>query len=304
MSSCLDYILGLLFCKGKKTCPNMAEFLETTHDKVYRCLKVVNAVDWLQSFLLSMARKIAERSEESFFIIDDTSLTKRFARLIEGVAYIYDSALGRSERSLSIVVLMWSNGNIRIPIGFKFWFTKELIETEKYQRKTDIARELIRKFYTKIRCDFLLMDGLYSDIEMLSFLDDGPLAYVAKFHKHRVVTTEDGIKAPVQHHRRLKLKRNQHTRTATVTWHGIKLYITTVKRIEEGNISIIYLVSNVSLRPAEYHRRYNLRWAIEVAFRTKKQRLGIAHCLMRKIELQKAHVYCVLPPMLFCNMNV
>lgn len=293
MNSCTEYILGLFFCKGKKTCPNIGEAIEATHDRVYRILKSFNIVSWVKLFLLLMARKVAETSKESFLIIDDTALTKKFARFIEGVAYIYDSALGRSERSLSIVVLIWSNGNITIPLGFKFWFTKELIEKEKYKKKTDIARELIIMFYTKIRCDFLLMDGLYSNIEMLNFLNDGSLTYVAKFHKHRVVTTKDGTKAQVQHHPKLKLKRNQHARTAAVTWHGIKLYITTVKRIEKGNVNIIYLVSNTRLHPNEYRRRYDLRWDIEVGFRTKKQSLGMANCLMRKIELQKAHIYCV-----------
>ncbi len=303
MHASIDFISGLIFCNGKKVCIKLGEAIDKSHDTLYRVLGNKEIMETTKQALLKIVREILSREEQSIYILDDTALSKRFARFIEGIAHIYDEALGRSERGLCIVVLAWSNGSVTIPVSFKFWFSKEIVGEVAYKIKKDIARELILEMLPMLRCDFLLMDGLYCDIEMIKFCNKHGVKFEMKIAKNRVVITKNGSREQIKKHQQLKLKRNEHVRTVCVAWQDVTIFITTVKRKIKDGYSLLYLASNANITPHEHFARYKIRWDIELFFRTAKQSLGLADCASRKIEYQTNHICHILLTYAFLQQN-
>lgn len=287
----VNYISSLILSKGKKSCVQMGKFLEVSHDSLQRALSNPKSKGALQGILLSIAHYFAQQSKEQFFIIDDTAISKRFARVMEGIATVYNSLLGKPSLGFSIVVLSWSNGKVSVPIAFEYWFSNEIVKEKEYKKKQTIACELVATYKSCFTCDFILLDGLYCKREVISFLNSIDMPFEMRMYKNRSIRTSNGIKAQIKEHPKLKLNRNQKVKTVTVFWYDYEFFVTSCKRRLKGEPEIVYLVSNQSnLSPHEHLRRYTLRWHIEMCFRTTKQSLGLEHCSARKIEHQRVHI--------------
>jgi hypothetical protein len=54
-------------------------------------------------------------------MIDDTVLAKPFATAIEGLAWVFSSQEQKPVYGLSVVLLIRTNGTLRIPLGMRLW---------------------------------------------------------------------------------------------------------------------------------------------------------------------------------------
>jgi len=123
-STFLSYVLGLILTKNKKTCSSMAKVLGVTHDFLYRFLsKTYLLLPIFPRLMISLVNH-SDKKKLGWLIIDDTTISKPFARFLAGVYTIYNTALGRPDKGLSIVVVAWSNGQITIPLKFGWHFQK------------------------------------------------------------------------------------------------------------------------------------------------------------------------------------
>lgn len=59
--------------------------------------------------------------ERGFLMIDDTVLAKPFATAIESFAWVYSSPEHKPVYGLSLVLLVWTNGLLRMPLGVRLW---------------------------------------------------------------------------------------------------------------------------------------------------------------------------------------
>jgi hypothetical protein len=59
--------------------------------------------------------------EGGYLIIDDTVSPKPFAMAIEGLAWVFSGLERKPLYGLSIVLLVWTNGTLRIPLGMPLW---------------------------------------------------------------------------------------------------------------------------------------------------------------------------------------
>jgi len=289
----LSYALGLILTKNKKTCSSMAKVLGVTHDFLYRFLsKTYLLIPILPSLMISLVNHF-DKEKLGWLIIDDTTISKPFARFLEGVYQMYNTALGRTDKGLSIVVVAWSNGQITIPIKFGWLFHKD-ISGESYKTKSTVAKELLLFCLKHVYFRHLLIDGHYTTKALLRFLDKRNIKFVGKFARNRNIESANGIVASVQNHPLLKLLRNSRSRKTKASFDGMKFYMSSHKRKKKnGEYSNIYLISNMDLPPKEYLSLYGKRWEIETMFRTMKQSLGLAQCHSRKIERQELHIYAV-----------
>jgi len=141
-----NYSLGLIITREKRTCTKIASYLGIGHDSVYRFLaKAHYYLPFFPGIMINIVRYFSKYGN-GWLILDDTAISKIFSRFIEGTGYIYNSALGRTERGMSIVVLAWSNGKITIPIGFKCWHSKEVIGIKSYKTKIEPLSTQSEKF--------------------------------------------------------------------------------------------------------------------------------------------------------------
>ena len=96
----------------------LAEALETvSHDRLTRLLQR----DWSGHTLLERACRTLFVWEQGSLIIDETVLPKPCATTIEGLAWVYSSQDRKAVYGLSLVLLVWTNGTVRVPLGMRQW---------------------------------------------------------------------------------------------------------------------------------------------------------------------------------------
>ncbi len=298
------YITGLLITKEHRNCSNIATYLECTHDAIYSCFKkVVLLIPSMSDLLLKVASERSKLSEMSYLIVDETSILKTFSSIIEKVCYGYNSIMGRPVKSIIIVVIVWTDGVITIPIAFRFWVNKKTAGA-CYKKKTDIAREMLNELYNKISFNFLLMDGLYCSLEMITFCQQRKIKFIMRVPRNRCIETVNKKRAQLQKHSSLRLVRNQRNKTVHALYRNEKCFFTIEKRKNKrGKYETVFLVSNAYLQSAEYVSIYKMRWTIETVFRTLKQSFGIGECQARSTEKQAAHFFATFVAYAFVQIE-
>lgn len=291
-SSFLYYVLGLVLSKEKKVCTKMSETLKVSHDLLQRFLDNEARICPLFSRLMFAIAGHFSSKKKGWLIIDDTTMSKPFIKLLAGAYTIYNTALGRPDRGFNLVVIAWSNGIVTIPLSFEWYFHSE-ISGEFFRTKTQIAIPLIEACIGKIAFSYILFDAHYSTIEMIHFLCSKEIGFVAKVPCNRKVEvgkSYDQLRKLAQ----LQLIRNERSRRICALYHSTNLYFSVHKRKNKnGEYNLVYIVSNIDIHPKAYLQIYQQRWDIEEMFRTMKQLLGLAHCQSIKLEKQRAHLLSI-----------
>jgi len=286
------YAKGLLLTKGKKSCEEMGNLLCLSHDKIYRSMMFISCnISFVQELSL---RIIKEHSKEfpGWLVIDDTAVTKVYSKFMQGVVWMYNVLVGKEQKQFNILVFAWTNGSITVPIDFLFWYPKH--SCDQYKTKSELAIELLKKWWFKVPSKGLLGDGHFSTLALLNFCNQTRIPLVAKFSSNRKIASADGISTQVKHHPGLKLHRNQRSKTAKIIWHELTLFCTVHKRKNKNNeYNLVYYISTVRKASKEYVKLYGLRWEIEKMFRTMKQSLGLKDCFARKKALHVGHIFGV-----------
>jgi hypothetical protein len=112
------YLTALLYYRTSATCVALAEALQTvSHDRLTRLLQA----NWSGQTLLELAFRTLFVCERGYLIIDDTVMPQPFATTIEGLAWVFSSQERRPVYGLSLVLLVWTDGTLRIPLGLRLW---------------------------------------------------------------------------------------------------------------------------------------------------------------------------------------
>jgi DDE superfamily endonuclease len=112
------YLTALLYYRTSASCVALAEALQTvSHDRLTRLLHA----DWSGQRLLELACRTLFVWKRGYLIIDDTVIAKPFATAIEGLAWVYSSQAHKPVYGLSLVLLVWTNGTVRLPLGMRLW---------------------------------------------------------------------------------------------------------------------------------------------------------------------------------------
>lgn len=293
-NSFVNYIVGLIATSGKKTCTNIAESCSVSHDKIYRTLQsATNSREPISDILIGIVKKLFPK-EKGWLVLDDSLIAKPFAKFIEGVCLGYSSLLGLPQYGISVVVVVWTNGFVTIPIDFKIWIKREIVK-EDYVTKRELAQQMIEAIVKKLKIKGVLMDGLYCSLDMILFLDKRNIRFEMRIASNRKVIAKGGIEAQLKHNKGVLPRRNERSRTTRVIWKGVKLWITAEKRkVANGEYETVFIASNYKAEAKEHIFIYSIRWVIERFFRTAKQTLGLQDCAARDVEKQKAHIYGVL----------
>src|SRR5918992_2317598 len=114
------YLTALLYYRTSVSCVALAEALQTvSHDCLTRLLQAT----WSGQTLLELAIRTLFVWERGSLMIDDTVLAKPFATAIEGLAWVFSSQEQKTVYGLSGVLLIWTNGTLRLPLGMRLWLT-------------------------------------------------------------------------------------------------------------------------------------------------------------------------------------
>ena len=88
-----------------------------SHDRLTRRLQS----DWSGQTRLELACRTLFSGQRGSLIIDDPVLPTPFAAAIEGLAWVFSSQERKAVYGLSLVLLVWTDGPLRIPLGRRLW---------------------------------------------------------------------------------------------------------------------------------------------------------------------------------------
>jgi hypothetical protein len=112
------YLTAVLYYRTSVRCVAVAEALQTvSHDCLTRRLQAT----WSGQTLLELAVRTRFVWERGSLVMDDTGLPKPFATAIEGLAGVSSSQARKPVDGLSLVLLVWTNGTLRLPLSLRLW---------------------------------------------------------------------------------------------------------------------------------------------------------------------------------------
>jgi DDE family transposase len=270
------YLTALLYYRTSATCVALAEVLETvSHDRLTRMLQG----HWSGQILLEGAFRTLFVREQGYLIIDDTVVAKPFATAIEGLAWVFSSQERRPVHGLSLVLLVWTDGTLRVPLGLRLW-------RKGGPSKYALALELLGYARNRLRCrpEYVLFDAWYPSRRLLKRIRDYGWYFVCRLKKNRRFNGH-----AVRTYRR-------HPYWADIGWltGGLKVLV-----VRYG--AKYYATNRLTLPAAEVRRLYRVRVQIEEVIRVCKDQLGLTGCQARSERAQLHHLTCCL--MAFCMLE-
>jgi hypothetical protein len=241
---------------------------------------------------------LLESLTPGYLILDDVFVPKPFARYVAGAYPGYDHAQKCHLVGHRLVVLIWTNGVLCVPVAFVFWHHRHFVRT--YRTKNQLARLLV---YWAIRhhvpCTYLTFDNWYASKQNLRCFDGLGLIFVTKL-RHNAWITYDQTAHRVSWLRRFEAHHyadlDAYVRQFSVEYTGYGpgrlALVKHDKHAEPGRTK--YLFTNaLTLTAREVVQCYRSRWAIECFFRTCKQSFGLGACQAQMMPQVLFHVRMV-----------
>ncbi len=183
------YLTALLYYRTSGSCVALAEALQTvSHDRLTRRLPG----DWSGHTRLERAFHTRFVWERGSLIIDDTVGPKPFATAMEGLAWVSSSQAHKPLDGFSLVLLVWTDGIVRIPVGIRRW-------QKGGPSKSTLALERLSYARHRLHChpDDVLFDAWYPARALLKRVRDYGWSFVCRLKKNRRFNGQ-----AVRHHRR------------------------------------------------------------------------------------------------------
>lgn len=176
------YMSGLAVLERKQTQKRIAEeFGLVSHDSLNRLAE--RLMPLCRQGALCIVRLILLLSSEGWLIVDDLFIPKQYATWVMGAYYHFDHSQNRCLVGHRLIVVLWTNGSIRIPVSFAMWHKREY--TQKYRSKNQIARILIYWVRKQgIPFSYLTFDNWYASKQNLRFLRKLGISFVTRLRKN------------------------------------------------------------------------------------------------------------------------
>ena len=270
------YLTALLYYRTSSSCVALAEALETvSHDRLTRLLQA----SWSGQRLLELACRTLFVWQRGYLILDDTVIPKPFATAMEGLAWVFSSQERRPVYGFSLVLLVWTDGRLRIPLGLRLW-------RRGGPSKYELALDLLSYARNRLRCrpEYVLFDAWYPSRRLLKRIRDYGWYFVCRLKKNRRFNGQ-----PLRAYRR----HPYWTACGRLTG-GLKVLV-----VRYG--AKYYATNRLTLTAAEVRRLYAFRAQIEEVIRVCKDQLGLTGCQARSERAQLHHMACCLTA--FCVLE-
>jgi hypothetical protein len=266
----ISYIKGLMCVFENATCVSLSEISKNSHDSLTRVLNGKKCC-W-QTLLNNFILRTFGKLQDGYLMIDDTIISKNFAKRIENIAWLYDSKVGRSILGINLVLIAWSNGKVTIPLALRVY--------QKKNKKTriDLAVELIH--YVKklgIKPQYITFDSWYAADRIFKAVKECGWKFITQLKSNRKFC---GV--PLK-----EIRRNPY-------WIMMGKIAGGTKVIVVRNGKKYFATNDLQSSKQEILSRYRGRWEIETIFRALHSKLGLDECQARKLDSQTAHYHLCL----------
>lgn len=266
-----NYIKGLICIFENANCVSLSKISACSHDSLARILNG-SKFNW-QTLLLNFLLRTFGKLRGGWLIIDDTVVSKKFAKIIENLSWVFDSKISKSVLGLNIVLIAWSNGQITIPLAVRIY------QKSNGKTKIDLALELLDyAFSLGILPEYVVFDSWYAADKIFKKIESFGWFFVTRLKKNRKLS---GKKLSLA-------KPNPYWIISGQLSGGIFVSV-----VRHG--SKYFATNNLSLSKQEILKNYKTRWSIETVFRVLHFKLGLDECQSISLGAQAAHFYlCML----------
>ncbi len=257
------YIRGLL--QGFScTTTSLSRQFGWSHDQLTRRLRKRYA--WC-SFWRFLITTLFGPLQGGWLIIDDTVIAKPYGKLFAHASFAYSSVWGKSVFGYNVVLLCWSNGQITLPLAWRWYKAGG-------KSRIDLALELlsVAKNTWRLKPEAVLFDAWYMADRLIDWLTSNHWIFVCRCKKNRILNA-----CPLWQD--LPTSGDQ-----VVGW------ITATTRIKVIRDDERFLATNdLTLSVMELCHWYARRWPIEDIFRFTKTKLHLEACQSRNAQAQQTH---------------
>jgi hypothetical protein len=259
------YLIALIYRNTRTSCLSLAAVCaHISHDRLQRMLS--SRFAWSRRLWDYFAARMVR--EGGYLVIDDTAWA-RWAVRSEAVSWVWSSTHGRVLRGHQVVLLIWTDGRVRVPLGIRLW-------KKGGYSKVELAAQLLREAERRgMRPEYVLFDSWYGAASLLHLLESLGWKYVA----------------------RLKSNRLFEGRAVRQRWpHRFGRAVGRLRKVNHEVVVVKdgrrYFVSNQTELPStQLKRHYRFRQQIEEVFRLLKQEFGWGGASARKARAQVAHLH-------------
>lgn len=191
------FCIGIILFNNATSTYIADKLLWVSHDALTRLLPVIS-INNNNIIILFIQGIQSYTANLGYLIIDDVIIRKPYGKSIFPTSYVYDHTNHRYEWGMHIVVLLWSNGWIKIPVAFRIWKPKE--KCEIYHTKIELAIDMIsfaHKFGLLV--EYITFDTWYSSKAIFTLLKKCNYHFVCmvKCNRKVVYKPQKGPKLPV-----------------------------------------------------------------------------------------------------------
>src|ERR687886_612962 len=247
------YLMALLYFTNITTCSAMADaFDSASHDQLTRMLQGT----WSGHTLLNLALRLLFTVAGGYLILDDTVVEKPYARLLGEAAWVWSSKQRKVVFGVSVVLLVWTDGQVRIPLAFRLW-------QKAGPSKFDLALEMLSYARNRLRCkpQFVLFDSWYPSKLLLKRLRDYGWCFFCQLKKNPGFAGRPLVRYRQQPY-----------------WHaigclsgGLKVFVVRYRRK-------YYATNRLSLSAPEVRALYRKRQEVEEVIKVLKSQLSLEAC--------------------------
>lgn len=259
------YLIALIYRNTRTSCVSLAGLCgHISHDALNGLLRC--DVPWSRRLWEEFSSELV--GEGGYLLLDDTTW-RRWAAKAEAVSWVWSSTAGHIVRGMQVVLLVWTDGHIKVPVGMRLW-------QKGGKSKVALAEEMLREAHARgIKPKYVLFDSWYAAATLLNLLDGFGWKYVARLKSNRLL---DGVAVRERWssrfgHRCGRLRKVGHE----------------VLVVKDGRR---YFVSNdAQLESRAVKAAYRTRQQIEETFRLLKQEFGWGGSSAQKAAAQAAHLH-------------
>jgi putative transposase len=247
------YLMALLYFTKVSTCSTIADaFDSASHD----CLTRMLHGDWSGQTLFDLALRVLFVVAGGYLILDDTVVEKPYARLLGEAAWVWSNKQQKVVFGVSVVLLVWTDGAIRIPVGYRVWH-------KGGPSKVDLALALLSHARNRLKCkpQFVLFDSWYPAKRLLKRLKDYGWYFVCQLKKSRIF---EGVAF--------------HAYRPHPSWHAIGYLSGGLKVLVVRHRRKYDVTNRLTLTAQEVRAQYRKRQGVEEVIRVLKSQLSLEAC--------------------------
>jgi putative transposase len=169
------YLIGLMYRNTRTSCVSLALLCaRVSHDTLRRVLS--QKVPWSRRLWDPFGQGLVQTG--GYLVIDATSW-ERFTRVAEAVSGVWASSAGKPVWGMQVVLLLWTDGKWKIPLGLRLW-------RKGGPAKVELAIGLLRQARRRgLQPAYVLSDSWYAAAEIMNLLDGWGWRYVMRLKSNR-----------------------------------------------------------------------------------------------------------------------